>query len=49
MSGELCAYQLTFPWGAGEYDRLIMEPVLLQNVDVYLTEAKTYFSRKVNE
>ena len=47
--GVICSYKLTFPWGAGEADRLIIEPILMENVRVYITEATSYFATDVLE
>ena len=40
---------MTFPWGAGEYDRLLIKIDSASNVDVYITETMSYFSNEIDE
>ena len=37
------------PFGADEYDRIIIDPQILENVRVYITETETYTSSEVKE
>ena len=48
-NGTICGYQIAFPWGAGEYDRLLIRIDAARNVSVYITEATSYFDRDIFE
>ena len=48
-NGTICGYEVTFPWGAGEYDRLRIRMDVVHNVKVYITEAASYFARDLFE